>query len=141
MIKLSKFNIFTIFIFILVFSIMTTIYIFIIKNFYIKNLINPPIVNVCPEFWDISYNNDNNQNDIVCINSNKKNLGNYNNSSFSIYKDVVSSDNKFSFNLLNQHYVDSLSYLCDRHKFSKKYSISWNGITNNTKLDSKCNYE
>jgi len=141
MLNLSKFNIFTIFIFILVFSIMTIIYIFIVKNFYIKKLINPPIVNICPEFWDISYNTDYNKKDIVCINNNKKNLGNYNKSSFSIYENVISPDNRYSFNLLNKHYVDSLSYLCDRHKFSKKYSISWNGITNNTKLDSKCNYE
>ena len=53
MLNLSKFNIYTVFIFFLVFTILTFFYIYIVKKFYIKNLINPPIINTCPEGWVI----------------------------------------------------------------------------------------
>ena len=138
MLNLSKFNIYTIFFFFLVFTIMTIVYIYIVKKFYIKNLINPPIINTCPEGWITSYNNDYNQNDIICTNNNRKNIGSYDNTQFSLYENVIDYNNKSSFNLLNKHYINSLSYTCDRYKFAKSNNISWNGITNNTILDKKC---
>lgn len=138
MLNLSKFNIYTIFIFVLVFTIMTIIYVYIVKNFYIKTLINPPIINTCPEGWNTSYKNDYNQNDIICSNNNKNNTGSYDHAEFSLYEDVIRYDNKATFNLLNKNYTDSLSYTCDRYKFAKLHNISWNGITNNTVLDKTC---
>jgi len=138
MLNLSKFNIYTVFIFFLVFTIMTFFYIYIVKKFYIKNLINPPIINTCPEGWVTSYKNDYNQNDIICTNNNKNNIGYYDQTEFSLYENVIHNDNKSSFNLLNKHYTDSLSYTCDRYKFAKSHNISWNGLTNDTTLDKKC---
>jgi len=138
MLNLSKFNIYTVIIFFFVFIIMTIFYIYIVKKFYVKNLINPPIVNTCPEGWVTSYNNDYNQNDIICTNKNKKNIGSYDKNEFSLYENVISDYNKSSFNLLNEHYSNSLSYTCDRYKFAKLHNISWNGLTNNSLLEKKC---
>ena len=138
MLNLSKFNIYTVFIFFLIFTIMTIIYIYIVKKFYIKNLINPPIINTCPEGWITSYNNDNSQYDIICSNKNNDNIGSYDKTEFSLFNNVIHDENKPSFNLLNEHYTNSLSYTCDRYKFAKLHNISWNGITNDTELTKNC---
>tara|TARA_Y100001935_G_C17295220_1_gene505727 strand:+ start:829 stop:1185 length:357 start_codon:yes stop_codon:yes gene_type:complete len=117
---------------------MTIIYIYIVKKFYIKNLINPPIINTCPEGWITSYNNDNSLYDIICSNKNNDNIGSYDKTEFSLFNNVIHDENKPSFNLLNEHYNNSLSYTCDRYKFAKLHNISWNGITNDTELTKNC---
>tara|TARA_B100001093_G_C26239267_1_gene763634 strand:- start:186 stop:506 length:321 start_codon:yes stop_codon:yes gene_type:complete len=76
-----------------------------------KNIVYPPVIAECPDYWKHDIENN------KCINEN--NLGN-------------AEINEFDLNIVNK------LPLCDKFKLSKQLKIFWDGISNNAKLINKC---
>ena len=80
----------------------------------------PPIISDCPDYWDVSYNiND----EIVCKNTSTINKGR---------GDVPTGDcNDYPINQFLVSGSQNEDVLCEKYKWSKKCDITWDGVTNN----------
>lgn len=80
----------------------------------------PPIISDCPDYWDVSLNNDNNT---ICVNNSTINLGNS-----SCFQDE--HENTLPIDLTGK---SKEKILCDNYKLAKKCNIHWDGVSNNNK--------
>ena len=82
----------------------------------------PPVVSDCPDYWDVSYNANN---EVECINTSTINTG---------IGDVPGGDcNNYPVNLFLGSGLQNEDILCEKYKWSKKCNITWDGVTNNNK--------
>tara|TARA_B100000424_G_scaffold268003_1_gene261936 strand:- start:1011 stop:1388 length:378 start_codon:yes stop_codon:yes gene_type:complete len=97
----------------------------ILATFLSKSLFEdsyPPIISDCPDYWDVSYNSNN---DIMCTNTSTINKG----------KNSVldGSCNNYPINRFLLTSSHSQDILCEKYKWSNKCGIIWDGVTNNNK--------
>lgn len=77
----------------------------------------PPIVSDCPDYWDVSYSNNN----VTCINTSTINKG----------RSDRSDCNNYSVDLFASQGNDKNRIICEKYKWAKKCKIHWDGIVNN----------
>ena len=78
----------------------------------------PPIISDCPDYWDVSYNSDN---EIICQNNSTINVGN------------GSTDcNDYLIDKFKENGTGENDVLCSKHKWAKNCGIVWDGVTNNS---------
>tara|TARA_B110001450_G_scaffold236922_1_gene242753 strand:- start:4375 stop:4740 length:366 start_codon:yes stop_codon:yes gene_type:complete len=77
----------------------------------------PPIVSDCPDYWDVTYDTNN---DLVCKNISTVNKGR-------------SDCNSYNVDLFSQSGSDLNDVICEKYKWAKKCNIIWDGVTNNNK--------
>ena len=82
----------------------------------------PPVISDCPDYWDVSYNSNN---DIICKNTSTINTGTGADECGADYEYQVTSS------LLGGTQKEEI--LCEKYKWSKKCNIIWDGVTNNNK--------
>ena len=82
----------------------------------------PPVIPNCPDYWDVSYNvND----EVVCKNTSTINNGR---------GDVPGGEcNDYPVNQFLVSGAQNDDILCEKYKWSKKCDITWDGVTNNNK--------
>ena len=82
----------------------------------------PPVISDCPDYWDVSYNvND----EVVCKNTSTINKGR---------GDVPGGEcNDYPVNQFLVSGAQNDDILCEKYKWSKKCDITWDGVTNNNK--------
>lgn len=76
----------------------------------------PPVISDCPDYWDVSLNNNN---QVTCKNIVKRNSGTCKNDSYPVEQFYEYASNKSD-------------VICAKYKWAKKCDISWDGITNNS---------
>ena len=79
----------------------------------------PPVISDCPDYWDVSYNSNN---DIVCKNISTINTG----TGAEGCGDYLTSSSLLSG-------PEKEDVLCEKYRWSKKCNIIWDGVTNNNK--------
>ena len=114
--NLNKFNKIVLFSAIVI-LIIVLIIITISLNYALFNANYPPVISDCPDFWDVSLNNDN---QIICNNVVRHNRGICKNDSYPASEFYNYASN----------YDD---VICAKYRWAKKCNISWDGITNNNK--------
>ena len=77
----------------------------------------PPVISDCPDYWDVTYDNDNN---LVCKNISTINRGR-------------SEFNNYPVALFNNRGTTIGDTMCEKFKWAKKADVTWDGITNNNK--------
>lgn len=131
---LSTFNKVIIIVTSIVLIISLLVYGLLINSAQKNNYKFPPKISKCPDYWDISNNNDN----TVCIdrgiNNNNTNYPNPPNSSVL----SVSNVNDISYNTDIMKYNDKDS-ICGIYEWSNSNKISWSGISNDESLKTYCN--
>jgi hypothetical protein len=130
---LSTFNKVIIIVTSIVLIISLLVYGLLINSAQKNNYKFPPKISKCPDYWDISNNNDY----TICIdraiNNNNTNFPNPPNSS------VLSiSSNDISYNTDIMKYNDKDS-ICGIYEWSNSNKISWSGISNDESLKTYCN--
>ena len=92
--------------------------------FLAKSLLDdsyPPVISDCPDFWDVSYNTNN---DIICKNTSTINTGTGD-------EDGLCNEYLVTSSLIGGTQKEEI--LCEKYKWSKKCNIIWDGVTNNNK--------
>lgn len=141
---LSDFNKKVIIIAMVILIIVLTIYGILIYS-SMQNSIYPTTINQCPDYWDVSYNN----NKELCKSQRDINTQN-------IYNSYETIDNLTSAVPGNIYKIRSSSYyylypcnnedpdcphdisLCNNYNIIKDTDIKWDGITNNSRLYDEC---
>ena len=77
----------------------------------------PPVISDCPDYWDVSYNSNN---DIVCKAVLRTNTG-------------KSGCDEYSPSLFLNAGSGKNDIICEKQKWAKKCGITWDGVTNNNK--------
>ena len=77
----------------------------------------PPVISDCPDYWDVSLND---ENEVFCKNVIRKNSGICANNEYPVsqFYNTGSNDNEV---------------ICEKYKWAKRCNIHWDGITNNNK--------
>ncbi len=114
--NLNKFNK-TILFSAIVILIIVLIIVGIMLYYALFNASYPPVISDCPDYWDVSFNSDN---EIVCVNISRQNTG-------------TGNDNEYPVELFKSSGSYEEDIICEKYKWSKKNNISWDGITNNNK--------
>lgn len=83
-----------------------------------KNSIFPPVVSECPDYWNVTKEN----NQTMCENILKINP-----------KSVSQTDSCNKVNPINFKGPDDEDTLCNKYKWSKNCNVLWDGVTNNNK--------
>ena len=83
----------------------------------------PPVISDCPDYWDVSYNvND----EVVCKNTSTINKGR---------GDVPGGEcNDYPINKFLNNGSQNKDILCEKYQWAKKCDITWDGVTNNNKV-------
>lgn len=111
---------------VLTISVIVLIFSLIILGIFLaKSLLEdsyPPVISDCPDYWDVTYN-ENDQ--VVCINTSTINKGR---------GDVPGGEcNDYPVNTFLASGSQNEDILCEKYKWSKKCDITWDGVTNNNK--------
>jgi len=111
---------------VLTISVIVLIISLIILGFFLaKSLFEdsyPPIISDCPDYWDVTYNEND---EVVCKNTSTINKGR---------GDVPRGEcNDYPVNKFLNSGSQNKDILCEKYKWSKKCDITWDGITNNNK--------
>jgi hypothetical protein len=121
---LSSFNKYIILIALIVLIVSLTLYtggIYMSRN----NYTYPPFTAKCPDYWDISSNNQN----TVCL-WNKINPDNI--STIETNKPDQLSISQYDISYTSNLLENSSDFKCKLTKWAKQYNISWDGITNSS---------
>lgn len=131
---LSTFNKVIIIVTSIVLIISLLVYGLLINSAQKNNYKFPPKISKCPDYWDISNNDDY----TICIdrgiNNNNNNFPNPANSSIL----SVSDGNDISYNTNIMKYNDKDS-ICGIYEWCNSNKISWGGISNDESLKTYCN--
>ena len=82
----------------------------------------PPIVSDCPDYWDVSYNSND---DVACKNTSTINSGNG--------TVACGSIDGYPVDLFSSSGTNKYDVICEKYKWARKCGIVWDGITNNNK--------
>ena len=112
--NLNKFNKIILFSAIVI-LIIALIVIGVMLNYALFNENYPPVISDCPDYWDVSLNNNN---EVTCYNIVRQNSGTCNNDTYPVDQFYEQGSNKSD-------------VICAKYKWAKGCNISWDGITNN----------
>lgn len=94
----------------------------------------PPKISKCPDYWDISNNNDNTICTVRGINYKDVLYQPINTSVLTV--DQNNRDISYNTNIMKYNDKDSI---CELYEWSNNNKISWSGITNDESLKTYCN--
>lgn len=115
---LSLFNKIVLYTAVIILSIsLITLGIFLSKSMFEDSY--PPIISDCPDYWDVSYNSNN---DIICKNTSTINEGR---------GDAACTN--YPVTEFESSGSDKYSVICEKYKWAKRCNLAWDGITNNNK--------
>ena len=78
----------------------------------------PPVISDCPDYWDVSYNSNNNSISCQNISTINKGMG-------------TTKCNDFNPDLFKSNGTGFYDVLCEKYKWARECRIAWDGVTNN----------
>ena len=117
---LSKFNKNVLIISIIIFILAILLYGILVYSSINKMSNYPPIINDCPDYWDVSITSTGKK---YCQTYHNINIGNY----------PIPNDYNYDIS-----YTPDLDISCNNYKWAKEKNITWDGITNNSSLAHLC---
>ena len=138
---LSKFNKIVIVITSIVLIISLLVYGLFMSAAQKNNYKFPPNISKCPDYWDISMDSTQTEcikfDDINNISLTFNNVNNSLNNKVEVQDDSIKYQSKYLTNDIDNPYTINEN-VCEIMEWSKKYNISWSGLTNDNNLDKEC---